>query len=130
MNSRHVVVFLRSGAGGYQAFEDIAHGLVADVVTQLGQGAGNAIIAPAAILLRHANDPVFEFLVDAGPTQGFTLLEPSNFCAASLRFQPRMVSGWTMVATSARAACQPGANLGQGLAFGITQLEASFNLVA
>jgi len=61
---------LALGSGGDTAtFEDVAHGLIADVIAQLGQGPRDAIVSPAPILLGHADDPVFEFLVDSGPSR-------------------------------------------------------------
>jgi hypothetical protein len=37
-------------------FEKVAHRLVADVIAQLGQSAGPAVITPAAIVLCHVNE--------------------------------------------------------------------------
>src|SRR5438093_100445 len=37
------------------ALQDVSHGLVAESVPEIGQGAHNAIIAPGAILARHAH---------------------------------------------------------------------------
>ncbi len=54
--------------------QDIANGLIADRIAQLGQGTGNAIIPPAAILLGQAHDQGFQLLVDHGAIESLTLL--------------------------------------------------------
>ena len=90
MNSRHVVVFLRSGAGRQTTtFENVAHSLIADVITQFGKGAGNAIVAPGAILSGHADNPVFEVLVDTGPPRRLALLRAIEFVSGELAMPPQ-----------------------------------------
>src|SRR4029453_592224 len=44
------------------ALEDIAHRLITDRVAQMGQSAGNTVIAPGAILLGHPHDESFQLL--------------------------------------------------------------------
>src|ERR1700730_4648516 len=56
-----------------------------------------------------------------GPRRAF---EPSNLRATSLRYQPRMVSGRAMVATSARAfAAQPMTDLAERLSLGVREFQ-------
>jgi hypothetical protein len=55
---RHGPLTLRD-AGDAMALEDIAHRLVADRVSQMIQGALNAVIAPATVLSCHADHQVF-----------------------------------------------------------------------
>ncbi len=66
---------LLSAGSGWKAsaLENIAHGLIADGIAQIGQGTGNAVITPRAILLGHLDDPLFEFLIDSGSAHGLTL---------------------------------------------------------
>ena len=46
--------------------EDIPYALVAERVSQVGQGSHDAVIAPGAILAGHPHHEVFDLLVDAG----------------------------------------------------------------
>jgi hypothetical protein len=62
---RHGPLTLRSG-GDAMALEDMAHRLVADRVSQMIQGALNAVIAPGMVLSCHADHQVFNRFVDAG----------------------------------------------------------------
>ena len=71
---------------------------------QIGQCPYNAIVAPGAILLRAmrtTNASNSGSMV--GRPGALRCVEPSNFCATRLRCQPRIVSGLTILATSARA---------------------------
>src|SRR5262252_5887593 len=64
--------------------ENIAHGLIADVVAQLGESAGNAVITPGTILLGHLHDQVFEFLGDTRSSHGLSLLGAIEFLSHQL----------------------------------------------
>jgi hypothetical protein len=64
--------------------EDIADGLVADVVTQMGQGTGQAVIALATIVLYHLHNHVFEFLVNSGSSKRFASLRAIEFVSGEL----------------------------------------------
>ncbi len=46
--------------------KNIPHGLIADGISQVLQGARDAVIAPGAILLGHAHHQVLQLLVYAG----------------------------------------------------------------
>src|SRR6266511_2146439 len=88
------------------AFQDVAHGLVTDGVSEVGQSADDSVIAPGAIFraMRTTNASTSGSIL--GRPGALRCWEPSNFWATSLRCQARIVSGVTMVATSSRA-CLP-----------------------
>jgi hypothetical protein len=48
--------------------EDIADGLVRQLVTKVGQGSHNPVVAPIEILLGHPFDQTFYLLINPGPT--------------------------------------------------------------
>src|SRR2546425_11997549 len=74
MNSVHVVVVLRSGAGGgAMALQDVAHGLVTHGVAQVRQGSDDAVITPRAIVLSHADDQRLQLWVNRGTPWGFAV---------------------------------------------------------
>jgi hypothetical protein len=58
------------------ALENIPYGLITDLIAQLSQGTGNAVITPAAILLGHLHDPVFNRFVDPRSSHGLSRLRP------------------------------------------------------
>src|SRR5712691_6942510 len=55
------------------ALQDIAHGLVTDGISEVGQSADNAVIPPGTILVRHAHDQVLHLLVDHGASRSLAL---------------------------------------------------------
>jgi hypothetical protein len=52
--------------GNAMMLEDIPYALVAERVSQVGQGSHDAVIAPGAILAGHPHHQVFDLLVDVG----------------------------------------------------------------
>jgi len=58
------------------ATEDITHGTLVDVMSQVRQGPLDAAVAPCGILCRHAHDQLLDLLCDMGPAQ------LSSLCAA------------------------------------------------
>ena len=88
------------------ALEDVAHRLGTDCQAEVGQGADNPIIAPGTVLVGHADHQVLQLGSTVGRPGALRWAEPSNFWATSVRCQPRIVSGLTIVATSA-GACFP-----------------------
>ncbi len=56
------------------AFQDIAHGLVTEGISEVGQSANDPVIAPGAIFPRHAHHQRFELWVNCGTSGGLTLL--------------------------------------------------------
>jgi len=61
------------------ALEHVAHGLLTDRVPEMGQGTHNAIIAPRAVLLGHADHQRLQLLVDLRPPQHLALLRAIKF---------------------------------------------------
>ena len=55
-------LFVLGGGGNTTTLQNVPDGLIADVVTQLGQGSGHAVITPGAIVLCHVDNQVFQFL--------------------------------------------------------------------
>src|SRR2546427_12275490 len=56
------------------AFQDIAYGLVTERVSEVGEGADDPVVAPGAILPRHADHQGLQLRVDRGPPWGLALL--------------------------------------------------------
>src|SRR5712671_1159771 len=65
--------------GGSQsvALQDIADGLIADLVAQIGQRPRNSVITPVTILPRHANDQLLNLSLDPRPAR-FAIACPKN----------------------------------------------------
>jgi len=65
MNSAQVVVRLRSGAGWYaMTAENVADGLIRDMISQIGERPDNPIMALGSIFLGHPYNQVLDFFVD------------------------------------------------------------------
>ena len=74
MNSFHVVVVFRSGAGGMPCrFRILPTVWSLSVVAQVRQGANDSVVAPGAVLPRHTHDQSLQFLVDQGTAGSLTL---------------------------------------------------------
>jgi hypothetical protein len=71
------------------------------VVSQIGQCALDAPIAPIPVLVCHARSTKASISPAVRGRPGLRLLRPSYLCAISFRCQANKVSGVTMVATSA-----------------------------
>src|SRR2546427_7737692 len=54
--------------------EDVTHSLVTHGVSQVGEGADNAIIPPGTILLRHANDQRLQLWINRGASRRLAVL--------------------------------------------------------
>jgi hypothetical protein len=50
----------------------------------MGQGTGQAVIAPATIFFCHLHNQVFEFLVNSGSSKKFALLRAIEFVSGEL----------------------------------------------
>src|SRR5262245_65075789 len=61
------------------ALEDVAHGLVTDSVSEVHQGANEPVVAPGAILPRHAHHQRLQLRVDRGTPWGPALLRAVEF---------------------------------------------------
>src|SRR5580700_3117558 len=46
------------------AVQNIANRLIGDLIPEIGQGAHNPVIAPVAVLARHANDQLLDLSLD------------------------------------------------------------------
>lgn len=116
--------------GQASTFENVAYRLIADVIAKCGQGTGQAVIAPAAIRLGHLYDQVFHVLLDAGTPPRLTLIGAIELLCDQLAMpaQNRVGLG-SLRDFFSRLLAQFLANLGQGLALGVTQLDTSFDLV-
>ena len=113
------------------ALQDVAHGLVTDGVAQVGQGADDPIIAPGAILLRHAHHQRLQLLVDRGTARGLALLG-----AVKLLRHEFAVPAENRVGLDDRGHFLQGllaqllADLGQGLALAVAQPDTPLDLMA
>ena len=75
-------------AGGLPAFwgcrhaltlEDIAHGLITDVIAPMSQGASQTVVAPAAIFLCHLDDQIFQCFINSGTSRQLALAGTIEF---------------------------------------------------
>jgi hypothetical protein len=46
------------------ALQNIANRLIGDLISEIGQGAHNPVIAPVPVLARYANDQLLDLLLD------------------------------------------------------------------
>src|SRR5215831_4148775 len=112
------------GAWKAPALENITHRLIADVVAQLGESAGTAVITPGTILLGHLDDQVFEFLADTGSSHGLSLLGAIEFLRHQLAMPGENRIGFDDGSDfRQRLLAKFLADLGQGLALGVGMLE-------
>ena len=81
----HVVVRLRSGAGGRRMpSQDIADRLIADLIPQIGQRPRNPVITPIPVLLGHANDQLLDLPLDPRSAWASTGLRAIEFAGDQL----------------------------------------------
>jgi hypothetical protein len=127
---RHGPLTLRGGEDA-MALEDIAHRLVADRVSQMVQGALNAVIAPRAVLSCHADHQGFNRFVDAGTSNGLVWLGGVHLLVGE-----RAVPGKDSIRPGHGGDCfqrllaQLGAKLSEFLALAVSQLHVTVDLVA
>jgi hypothetical protein len=113
------------------ALENIAYGLIADVVAQLGESTGNAVITPGTILLGHVDDQVFEFPVDTRSSHGLSLRGAIEFLSHQLAMPGENRLGFDDGSDFLqRLLAEFLADLGQGLALGVGKLDPPCNVVA
>jgi hypothetical protein len=109
--------------------QDVPHRLATDRVAQMLQGAGNPVIAPAAIFLCHTHHQGLQLLVDLRPTQRLPL--PGTI--ELLRHQPA-VPGQNGIRLHDRGhlcqclLAQALADLSQGLPVPFSQSDATSEL--
>jgi hypothetical protein len=75
------------------ALQDIAHGLVAHSVFDVGQGAGDSIVAPEKFPFAKRTIRASTSWSTGGRPGYLRFFEPSNFFATKRLCQARMVSG-------------------------------------
>jgi hypothetical protein len=88
------------------ATENIAHRLIRELVTQVGDGAHDPVIAPPGIFLRHPHHQPTNRSVSwstLGRPQNLRNFDPSNLLAMSFRYQASSVSGFATAANSSKA---------------------------
>ena len=113
------------------AFQDVAHGLVTDRVPEVGQGAHDPVVAPGAILLRHADDQRLQLLVNRGTPRGLALLGTVTFLRHELAVPSEDGIGFDDLRDFLQGfLSQLLADLRQGLALAITQPYTSLELIA
>ena len=111
--------------------EDIADGLIAEGISKIGEGADNAVIAPRAIVLGHADHQGVEVLVDLRTTWRLALPR-----AIKLLCHKFTVPAENRIGLDDVGHCLQGLlaqllpNHGEGLPFAVAQPDAPFDLVA
>ena len=68
-------------------------------MTEILQGAGDAIVSPAAILASHTDNQFRDFSCDRRSSRVGPVFGAIEFAGDQLRYQPRMVSGLATEAT-------------------------------
>jgi hypothetical protein len=112
-------------------FENAAHGLVTDGVPKVGQGADDSVVAPGAILLGHADDQRFQIRIDRGATGSLALLRAVKFLGDQCAVPAENRIGLDDLRHFQQGLlAQLLADDGEGFALAITQLDATFELVA
>src|SRR5262245_45934138 len=112
-------------------FQDVAHRLGTKGVREVREGTNDPVIAPGAILLRHADDQGLQLRVDLWSPWGLAMLG-----AVKLLRHEFAVPGQDRIGPDDGGRYLEGlltklvANLREGLPFGIRQPHASRELVA
>jgi len=126
-------------SGGLPAFwgwpypptlEDIAHGLITDIIAQMSQGASQTVVAPAAIFLCHLDDQVFQFFINSGTSRQLALAGTIEFISGAFA-----LPGEDGVRLDDMSDFFQGflpelsADLGQSQTLSVTELDTSLDLV-
>src|SRR6266850_2271372 len=113
------------------ALQDVADRLVTDGVAQIGQGSHDAVIAPRAILLRHAHHQGLQLCRDLRASKRLALLGTIELLGHQLAVPREDRVGCDDAGDlRQRLLAQLLSNLGQGLALAITQAYTTVDLVA
>ena len=113
------------------AFEDITDRLVTDSIAQVVQPTLNTVVSPRAILSGHTDHPIFDFFVDAGTTQRVSLRGAIELLGHQLAMPSQDSVRFGRLGDFLKCLLpQFLADLGQGDAFGIAEVETSLDLVA
>src|SRR5262249_35657203 len=111
------------------ALQDIADGLIADLVSQIGQRPRNSVITPVTVLLGHANDQLLNLSLDPRPAGAPTSLRAITLVGDKLAVpsqdgvRPRHI-GHLGEDLAARAMT----GLGQCGSLGVRELQPPFQL--
>src|ERR1700704_6090636 len=117
--------------GGWQsvALQDIADGLIADLVSQIGQRPRNSVITPVTVLLGHANDQLLNLSLDLRPAGAPTSLRAVKLAGDKLAVpsqdgvRPRHIGH-----LGEDLAAQAMTDLGQCGSLGVRELQPPFQL--
>jgi hypothetical protein len=113
------------------ALDNVPHSLVAEGVSEIGQGAHNTIIAPGTVLLRHTHHQGLQLLVDRGATRSLALLGSVKLLHHEFAVPAKNRVGLDNLGDFFQGLlAQLLADVRQGLSFVVTQPEAPLNLVA
>ena len=111
--------------------EDIAHGLIADLIAQMSQGTRQAVVAPAAIFLGHLDDQIFKFFLDTGTSRRLALVGAIEFVSGEFALPGEDGIRFDDLGDFFQGfLAELFADLGQGLALGVCELHASLDLIA
>jgi len=79
---------------GHVVFEDVAHGLIGELVTEIDHGSDNSVISPSRILLRHPHDQLLDFIIPWRTSQGLAELRSVELAGNQLPI-PRQQRVWS-----------------------------------
>ena len=113
------------------AFQDVAHRLVTDRIVQVGQGSDDPVVAPGAILPRHAHDQRLQRRVDRGAPWGLALLRAIKFLRHKFAVPAENRVGFDDVGDFLQyLLAQLMTDFRQSVALTITELHTPLDLVA
>ena len=111
--------------------EDIAHGLVTDLVAQLRQGTSQTVITPAPIFLGHLDNQVFQFVLNTGTSRRLALGGAIAFVRGEFSLPGKDGVRFDDMGDFFQGFLpELSAELRQGLALGIAQVQSSCDLMA
>jgi hypothetical protein len=111
--------------------ENVPHGLVADGIPKMGQGADDTVIAPRAVLLGHAYHEGLQLLVNLRAAWSLALLGAIEFLSDELAVPGKNGLGCNdRRHLLQRLLAQLLANLGQAPSLRISQLDTTSELLA
>src|SRR5947208_16317073 len=117
--------------GEAMPLQNVAHGLGTDRVPEVGQGAHDPVVAPGAILPRHAHHQRLQFLVNRGTPWGLALLGAVKLLGHELTVPAKNRIGLDDLRDFLESLlAELLADARQGLTFAVTQPDAPLDLVA
>src|SRR4029450_8111251 len=103
--------------------------LVTDRVSEVGEGSDDAIVAPGAILLRHANDQRLQLWIEGGTPRSLALLGAIKLLGHKFAVPAKNRLGLDDVGDFLQSLlAQLLTDLGKGLALAVTQSYTSLEL--